>query len=551
MGKHMELAVRKGKAVRTARGMATMAALAGAAFCHAAKPVKAKQAIRHVVVIFQENVSFDHYFGTYPIAANLPGEPEFHALPGTPKIDGFTDELLRKNPNSLNELNGPGRSNPFRLDRSQPATSDQSHSYTPEQKAFNHGKMDLFPLAVGHPDGPNVPGEKRGAMITKGLTMGYYDGNTVTAYWNYAQHFAMSDRHFDVMFGPSTPGAINLISGTTNGAVNDQNAEGSLAADGNGGFTLISSVDPVGDLCSSTTDALVHQTGRNIGDLLSAANISWGWFQGGFDLTAVNENGTTGCRRANTGFFGSLKRDYVPHHEPFQYYKSTQNLKHVRPKSVASIGSNEDGGANHQYDTHDFFDAVKAGNFPAVTYLKAQAFQNGHAGSSTPLDEQRWVVQVINFLQQQQDWEHTVVFIAYDDSDGWYDHAQAKVTNGSASRQDVLDGPGVCGDVATALPGIDPKSMHASGRCGPGPRLPLLVISPWAKANFVDHTQTDQTSILKFIEDIFLDGKRIGQGSFDSRAGSLESMFDFSSGKPKNKEKFLLDPATGLMKPGE
>jgi phospholipase C len=519
---------------------------------HASDVAAAKKQIRHVVVLFQENVSFDHYFGTYPNALNPKGEPAFHALPGTPKVDGFTNDLLTRNPNYLNPQNGDGRSNPFRLDRSHSATADQSHDYDAEQQSFHGGKMDLFPASVGHPDGSRIPGEHPGVLATSGLTMGYFDGNTVTSYWNYAQHYAMSDHHFGVIFGPSTPGAINLASGQTNGVVNDQNAEGGMVPDGNGGYTLIGDPQPIGDVCSSTSDALAHMTGRNIGDMLTAANVSWGFFSGGFDLTAVNENGTTGCRRSSTSPWAQVrKRDYLPHHEPFQYYKSTANLQHVRPASPQVVGANHDGGANHQYDTHDFFDAVHSGNFPTVSYLKAPAYQDGHAGYSSPLDEQKWIVGVINFLEQQPDWEHTAVIIAYDDSDGWYDHAMSKTVNGSATAKDSLDGSGKCGIGATALPGVNPATKHAQGRCGPGPRLPLLVISPWAKTNYVDHTTTDQTSIIHLIEDLYLNGERIGGGSFDAQSGSLLGLFDFNKGTPQNLKPFLLDPDTGFPAGGK
>jgi len=519
---------------------------------HASDLDTAKKEIRHVVVLFQENVSFDHYFGTYPHALNPPGEPGFTPLPGTPKVNGYTQKLLSHNPNDSNPANGKGRSNPFRLDRSQAATADQSHDYGAEQQAYDGGKMDLFPASVGHPDGPRVPGEHPGVLATSGLTMGYFDGNTVTAYWNYAQHYAMSDHQFDVVFGPSTPGAINLASGQTNGVVNDQNAQGGMLPDGNGGFTLISDPDPVRDVCSSTSDSLAHMTGRNIGDLLTAANISWGFFQGGFDLSVVNPDGSTGCRRNSTSPWTKVRsRDYVPHHEPFQYYTSTANPKHLRPASPEVVGSNQDGGANHQYDTHDFFDAIRAGNFPTVSYLKAPAYENGHAGNSSPLDEQQWVVNVINFLEQQPEWKHTVVIIAYDDSDGWYDHVMGKIVNGSSTAKDALDGPGKCGDGSTALPGVNPATQHAQGRCGPGPRLPLLAISPWARANYVDHTVTDQTSILRLIEDLYLNGERLGGGSFDAQSGSLLGMFDFRKGEPQNSVKLILDPDTGLVKAGE
>jgi phospholipase C len=504
-------------------------------------------AIRHVVVIFQENVSFDHYFATYPNALNPRGEPRFVPLPGTPGVDGLSGDLLTRNPNFLNGENGKGRANPFRLRRDQAATADQDHDYQPEQLAFDRGKMDLFPKSVGSADGPRVPGEKAGVPSTAGLAMGYFDGNTVTAYWNYAQHFAMSDRQFDVVFGPSTPGAINLISGQTNGVVNDQNAEGGMVEDGSGGFTLISDPQPSGDVCSTTSDGLVHMTGRNIGDSLTKAGVSWGFFQSGFDLTAVNPNGTTGCHRSSQSLARLNKRDYLPHHQPFQYYKSTANPLHVRPKSLKTIATNNDGPANHQYDTHDFVEALKAGNFPAVSFLKAPAYQDGHAGYSTPLDEQRFVVSMINLIERQPEWEHTVVIIAYDDSDGWYDHRMGDIVNGSESKLDALNGNGKCGNGSTALGGVDPASKHAYGRCGFGPRLPLLVISPWAKPNYVDHTVTDQTSVLRLIEDVFLNGTRLGQGSFDANSGSLDGMLDFSHSKPQNSSKVFLDQDSGLI----
>src|ERR1700733_12893001 len=161
--------------------------------------------IKHLVVIYQENVSFDHYFATYPNATNPSGEPRFEALPGTPTVNGLSGLLLSANPN-LNSQNAAGATNPFRLDRSEAATNDQDHNYTPEQVAFDHGLMDAFPASVGVA-GPPPSGTP--IVETTGLTMGYYDGNTVTALWNYAQHYAMSDNSYGTNFGPSTDGAVN------------------------------------------------------------------------------------------------------------------------------------------------------------------------------------------------------------------------------------------------------------------------------------------------------------------------------------------------------
>jgi phospholipase C len=149
---------------------------------NAAPPEKSSTKIRHLVVIFQENVSFDHYFATYPVALNPKGEPAFHALFNTPTVNGLSKALLTLNPN-LNPANGAGATNPFRFDRSQAATQDMDHDYTAEQMAFDAGLMDLFPANTGTAGPP--PNSPPPAVDTTGQVMGYYDGNTVTAMWNY------------------------------------------------------------------------------------------------------------------------------------------------------------------------------------------------------------------------------------------------------------------------------------------------------------------------------------------------------------------------------
>ena len=482
--------------------------------------------IRHLVIVFQENVSFDHYFGTYPVALNPHGEPRFNARPGTPNVNGLTNTLLQNNPN-LNPANGTGASNAFRLDRSQAVTPDQDHDYTAEQQAFDMGLLDLFPKFTGNP----------GSQV-----MGYYDGNTVTALWNYAQHFAMSDNSYSTTFGPSTPGALNLISGQTNGVVATLNGTGDEVDGGDGSLTVIGDPDPIGDVCSNPTRNQVTMGGKNIGDLLSAAGVSWGSFMGGFNLSIVNSNGTTGCHRSSTGLAGTTG-DYIPHHAWFEYYTSTANPAHTRPQSISEIG--HDGPANHEYDVLDFFAAVEHGNFPAVNFIKAQAYQDGHAGYSDPLDEQQFIVNLVNFLERQDEWSSTAVIVLYDDSDGWYDHQMGPIVNTSTGPADALTGPNACGTAATALPGIDPGNAHALGRCGYGMRQPLLVISPWARENFVDSTLTDLTSPLRFIEDNWLGGQRIGQGSFDAMANSITQMFDFSDGRHDRDRRLFLDPNTG------
>jgi phospholipase C len=198
--------------------------------------------------------------------------------------------------------------------------------------------------------------------------------------------------------------------------------------------------------------------------------------------------------------------------------------------------------ANHQYDLTDFWAAVNAGNMPAVSFLKAPAYQDGHAGYSDPLDEQTYLVNTLNALQKSPFWKNTAVVIAYDDSDGWYDHQMGPIVN--QSQDTVFDAlsPTGCGSRA--------DTQHTLGgyqdRCGYGPRQPLLVISPFAKTNFVDHTVTDQSSILRFVEDNWQTG-RIGNYSSDSKAGALSNLFDFQ-GAQGSGPRLILDPATGQPK---
>jgi phospholipase C len=340
----------------------------------------------------------------------------------------------------------------------------------------------------------------------------------------------MSDNSYGTTFGPSTPGALNLISGQTNGVYfghTTGNISGDIA-----GSSVIGDPDPFYDDCGSPEQLAV--TGTNVGNLLSGAQITWGWFQGGFKPT-VPATGSSpavcGSKTANLG--GSLQRDYSAHHEPFQYYASTANPHHLPPSSVAMIGHDDQ--ANHQYDLADFWNAAYSGNLPAVSFLKAKRSQDGHAGYSSPLDEQIFLVNTINALQQLSEWQSMAIVIAYDDSDGWYDHVMGPIANQSSTSADALTSPGSCGSGAP-LGGFE-------GRCGYGPRLPLVVISPFAKTNFVDHTTTDQSSILRFIEDTWNLG-RIGGGSFDALAGPLTNMFDFQPGIRANR--LFLDPSTGL-----
>jgi phospholipase C len=471
--------------------------------------------IKHLVILFQENESFDHYFGTYPDAANPVGELQFTPAPGTPAINGFTPALLNNNPNGVN---------PFRYDRVQVITCNGDNTYMPEQLQFGMGLMDEFVTFTKVP--PGCPDYGHGS----GFVMGYFDGNTVTALWNYAQHFAMSDNSYCTTFGSTLLGHINLVSGQTNGAVATP-PNNKIALNG----TLIANAQPTGDICFADAAQTVRMSGTNIGDLLNAKGISWGSFEGGFNLQTINPNETTGCERSHTNTFSDmLIKDYNGQYTPFQYYPQTSNLDHTRPADNAEIGHS--GKANHEYDVDDLLVAARANNLPAVSYVKAERYQTGRAtGISDPLDEQTFLVETINALEKTKQWKSMAIVIAFDDSDGDYDHQLSPIVNGSSSAVDALNGVGICGS------GV-PSLGKAESRCGYGPRLPLLIISPFARRNFVDHTVTDQTSITRFIEDNWSLG-RLPAGSFDAIAGPLTNMFDFTR-RPRTKALFL-DPDTG------
>jgi phospholipase C len=309
---------------------------------------------------------------------------------------------------------------------------------------------------------------------------------------------------------------------------------------------LIGDARPGFDECVTTnpglqgvTTATFSSQSKNVGDLLNAKGITWGWFQGGFARTSVNAGGLAVCASHHTGLAGDdaveTVGDYIPHHEPFQFYQSTANPHH-NPPTPSLIGKNETG-VNHQYDLTDFWTAVSEDRLPAVSFLKAAAYQDGHPGYSDPIDEQNFVVGVINRLQHTREWNETAVIIAYDDSDGWYDHVMDPVVNQSSSAtDDALAAPGSCG--------VTP-AMGNPGRCGYGPRQPFLVISPWSKPNYIDHRITDQSSILRFIEDNWSLG-RIGADSNDVKAGKFNAMFDFDDHRVPASE-LILDPGTGLV----
>jgi len=496
--------------------------------------------IKHLVVLFDENVSFDHYFGTYPYAANTDGTT-FTAKKNTPTVNGLYTSIAASGPTGPLLTNNNNGYNPTRLTHAQALTSSQNHGYTAEEKAVDGGAMDGFVKYT-----QSAPAAGCGIeYCPPGIVMDYYDGNTTTALWNYAQNYSMSDNNWDTTFGPSTPGALNVISGATGAATAltptwsatpSVPSTSSAIADG----SMIGDVDPYYDTCSdnshATSGSLGVMSGENIGDLLNAKHVTWGWFQGGFASTATDTTGAV-CGSTHQNIGGATDTDYSPHHNPFAYYASTSNPNHLAPSSLSEIGYTDQ--ANHNYDLSDFTDALNGtggATLPSVSYLKAAQYQDGHPGYSDPLDEQTFLVNTINAIEQSKYWSSTAIVITYDDSDGWYDHQPSNIVNGS--NDSAIDAA-IC---TTAK-----LTTGDNGRCGYSQRLPLVVISPYTRTNYVSDNVTNTASVVKFIEDNWLHGERI-PGSYDATSGSLDShggVLDFN-GKP-NFTPLILNPATGAV----
>ncbi len=380
-----------------------------------------------------------------------------------------------------------------------------------EQQAYHGGLLDMFvqfTSPIKTEDCPSIPN----------LPMGYYDGNTVTAIWNYAQYYAMSDNSFGTNFGVTDVGHLNLVSGEIHGAV-PENIPGKVI-DG----TVIKNVEAGYDDCVPANLTKVHMTSPNIGEKLSSRGVTWGWFYGNFGK--IKLDGRMECNPA-----------YNSHYEPFQFYASTANPRHLPPSSPWVIGTNADQ-ANHQYDLSDFWTAVGNGYMPQVTFLKAPDSETGHPFTSGPLEEQRFLVNTINRLEKTPQWPNMAIIITWDDSDGWYDHVMPPIVNQSSgiSQDRLLGDTGLCGKVE--------EGGHQY-RCGYGPRLPLLAISPWAQKNYVDHTLTDQTSVLRFIEDNWDLGRLGDPQSFDLKANPINGMFDFNQ-TPETGQ-LILNPEDGTV----
>jgi phospholipase C len=393
--------------------------------------------INHLVVIYDENHSFDNLYGSFPGANGISRASDTSTtqvtLTGTayatlPQSDPHVPQTL---PNQ-----------PFDITNYVPAnqkTIDLVHRYYQEQVQIDGGKMDKF-VAVSD------------AM---GLSVGYYPtaGLPVAAE---AANYVLADNFFHAAFGGSflnhqwlvcacTPVYANAVSDgsskdyhTILGANGLPIKDGQLTTKATGDYA-INTIFPAQAPTITGAKQLPLLTNNNIGDELSHAKISWAWYSGGW----------------NNAVAGTPDPLFQFHHQPFNYYAN------YAPKTD---------GRTHLKDETDFIAAAKAGTLPAVSFVKPIGADNEHPGYTDIVRGEQHLIALINDVRNGPNWKDTAIVITYDEHGGFWDHV-APPTNGSHSD-----------------------------RWGPGSRVPTIIISPLAKRGFVDHTLYDTTSILATIE---------------------------------------------------
>ncbi len=360
--------------------------------------VQAATPIQHLVVLLQENHSFDNYFGTYPGADGYPAGTQMPIDPANP---------------------GAGYVTPWHIGNS--TITDLSHSAATYHDQYDNGKMDGFVSALNN---RNQDGR---------LTMGYYDREDIPYYWNLADNYVLFDQFF------------------------------SSAKDGSFANHMywVAAIPPVTQKGQKLSDMLANVP--TIFDRLQAAGVSWKFYVQNYDPTLTYRNlGTSGNRASQVIWVPLLNID-----------------RFIDDPTLSS----------HIVDLSQYYVDLQNGTLPSVAYVIPSGASE-HPPSSLK-SGQTFVKTLIQELMRSSAWNSSAFLLAYDDWGGWYDH--------------VLP------------PQVD--------QYGYGPRVPAILVSPYAKKGYIDNTTLDFTSILKFIE------QNWGVASLaqrDAQANNFLSAFDFS-----------------------
>lgn len=449
-----------------------------------------RQKIEHVVVIFQENRSFDHYFGMFQPKngrrvvnlLNVQGQldPRFIGLQKNPAGIAYDSLPLPLDVPGFSMVQLPNQ--PFHMAPYIPAKGnvhwDPRHRFFRMMAEIHNGKMDRFVALAGgskrhlsRDEFKKMSAERMAFDLARpsGPVLGYYTGADLPFYHRVAHQYTLFDHFFQAMSGGSTGNALYLAAARScvnPGAPRDACAPFDPKVAGlehaffdlpyNHERTLVNDLPPVqGPTNADDVKALEiapppeAQTYDNIGDRLDGAKVSWAWYNENW-----NQVKPWALKTAFGPGDGSAVIDtgqlYVAHHNPFQYYPRW-------PEYVK---------AGHLRDSDDFLADAHSGKLPGVSFIKASAAHDEHPANCAPAYGMEWVEQLVRAVAEGPAWGKTAIFITYDEGGGFWD----------------------------SLP---PKIVDAYGF---GTRIPALLISPWARQGLVDHHLASTASILKFIE---------------------------------------------------
>jgi acid phosphatase len=431
--------------------------------------------IKHVVVIYQENWSFDALYGRFRGANGLANGaatvPQVDKVTGAP-IATLPQPLIRNAPDpNFTGLAGKPVGPYAASDYVQPSqlTGDIVHRFYQQQSQIDGGKMDKFMTWSDNP----------------GLVFSTFDASGMPE-GRLAAQYVLADNGFHSAFGGSFLNHIWLVCACTPAfpnapaaAVATVDASGKqLALDAAGKIVHDGFVTPDGFAVNTAftvnkphpatapaASLLPNQTNATIGDRLSAANVSWKWYSGGWDAALA----------------GNPDPNFQFHHQPFAYFA---NYADGTPAKAA-----------HLQDETNFLADLRGNALPAVSFVKPIGENNEHPGYATLMAGQQHVANLVQAIRGTPYWNSTAIIITYDENGGRWDHV--------------------------APPVID--------RWGPGTRVPFIIISPWAKHGFVDHTQYETVSILAFIEKLY---NLQPLGTRDAAANPFTNAFDFAQLKP-------------------
>ena len=397
---------------------------------------KAKLApVKHIIVFYLENHSFDNMLGTFPGADGI-ANAGANALQTDANGDAYATlppVMKDGKPDARFPANLPNK--PFLITRyiaGGDLTEDPIHRFYQLREQVDSGKMDRF-AAVSN---------------AGGLTMGYYE-DPQSPLWQYAKHYTLADHFFTGAMGGSMLNHFWLICACTPRytnaprqlfAVLDGNGhlthDGALTPDGYAVNTIQPMTPPFDPKMGDPALRLPLQTLPTIGDRLNEKHINWAWYGGQW----------------NDAVAGKVTHHFPYHHHPFAYFA---------PYSEGTPGRQK-----HLKDETDFVAAIHKGQLPAVSFFKPAPADDMHPGYSSLRADQDHVFSLVRAIEKSPLWANSLIIVTFDDAGGFWDHV------------------------------VPP----AGDRFGPGERVPTLVISPFAKRGFIDHTVYDTTSILKLIE---------------------------------------------------